>query len=79
MAAQPSNDEVLSPSEAARRLRRRERDAMAWLRAHGLIREVPGLGSLVLWSDVAAKIRELTDSPAPTSPPAKGRRPRIRL
>ena len=48
---------VLSPSKAAELLPFRDEGALRWLRAHDLVRTVPGLGEVVIWGEVVATIQ----------------------
>lgn len=67
---------VLSPTRAAELLPAREAVALAWLRARGLVREVRGLGEVVIWGDVVAAIMR-GEGPEETAPPP--RRATVRL
>lgn len=48
---------VLSPSKAAELLPVRDADGVRWLREHGLVRHIAGLGEVVVWGDVLDLIR----------------------
>ncbi len=75
---------VLSESDAAALLPFRRADAVRWLRAQDLVRDVPALGRLVIWGDVLERLREATSGasrPARSAlpPPSTGRLPRSGL
>lgn len=69
---------VLSMSEAARLLPVRSSDGARWLRSRGLVRDVPGLGELVVWGDVVAAIQADEVTP-PKATKRRGTLPRESL
>ncbi len=76
---------VLSVTDAARALPFRAVVARAWLRDRDLVRDVPGLGRVVVWGDVLEALRLATEAPPPPPPAPRlatkqiePRRPRAR-
>lgn len=59
-------DAVVSVSEAAAWLPRRDSEARAWLERRGLVRDHPALGEVVIWGEVLAAIR--ADTAGPSAP-----------
>ena len=74
---------VLSVQAAAELLPVHETRARAWIEVQGLVRQVPGLGQVVIWADVLDALRRpCTTSARATraaSTPRRGRLPRVSL
>lgn len=71
MASRPSiaiADELLTESEAVRRVPGRDADVRAWLRGLGIARRGPTGATLYRWAEVLAAI-PLAEEPAPPPPP----------
>ena len=70
---QLGNAAILRPSRAAEMLPGRKGDGLRWLRAHGLIRSIAGLGDVVVWGDVVAAILAGDEPQPPPVTPASRR------
>lgn len=71
MTSRPSiaiAEELLTESEAVRRIPGRDADVRAWLRGLGIARRGPTGTTLYRWSEVLAAI-PLLEEPAPPPPP----------
>lgn len=68
---------VLSPTRAAELLPIRVSDGLRWLRERQLVRDVPGLGEVVVWADVLGAIVE-GGAPREAPPTPPGRRGTLR-
>lgn len=62
---------VFSLSEAAELLPMRTAEAVEWLRAGGLVRQLQGR-EVIIWGDVLARLRDGDPAPANSTPPTRG-------